>query len=182
MALLRRLLSSSWGLASVLTDCKVSVYHFHLPHNGIDETLVVTQNLVILGLIWLYDLVEVCIFKLVWVAFFKDVYKLCFCYESVSHFVNSSNHTNHLCDFAIFAEQKNELSFIEWFHFLAILLTTHLTCEASSIDRLVSRVFFVGINFLVFFVLHHVDFNVVKTTYIQALSFSITASWECFIE
>ena len=57
MALLRRLLSSSWSLASVLTDCKVSVYHFHLPLYGIDETLVVTQDLVILGLIWLNDLV-----------------------------------------------------------------------------------------------------------------------------
>ena len=57
MALLRRLLSSSWGLASVLTDCKVGVYHFHLPHYGINETLVVTQDLVILGLIWLNDLV-----------------------------------------------------------------------------------------------------------------------------
>ena len=57
MALLRRLLSSSWGLASVLTDRKVSIYHLHLPHYGIDETLVVTQNLVILGLIWLNDLV-----------------------------------------------------------------------------------------------------------------------------
>ena len=113
MALLRRLLSSSWGLASVLTDRKVSIYHLHLPHYGIDETLVVTQNLVILGLIWLDDLVQVCILKLFWIAFFKDVYELCFGYESVSHFVNGSDHTHHLGDFAIFAEQEDELCFIE---------------------------------------------------------------------
>ena len=57
MALLGRLFSPSWGLASVLTDRKVSIYHLYLPHYGIDETLVVTQNLVILGLICLYDFV-----------------------------------------------------------------------------------------------------------------------------
>ena len=107
------MLASSWGLASVFTDCKVGVYHFHLSHYGVHETLVVAQDLVILGLIWLNDLVQVCIFQLVWVAFFEDVDKLCFCYESVSHFVYGSDHAYHICDFAVFTEQEDELCFIE---------------------------------------------------------------------
>ena len=63
-----------------------------------------------------------------------------------------------------------------------IVLSSHLTSETGCIDRFICWVFFISIDFLVFVVLHHRHLNIEKSTNIQALSFSVAASGESFVE
>ena len=137
------------------------VDHFPLSNDVFNKALVVNQDLVLDRLIRLNDFTEISIFELLFEEHFDNVVQFSLGNEAVSLFIYLFDHPVHFVQLVFPKEKQYEFSLA--YRRKILLLSIHLPCESSCIDRIIVWVILVSINSLVCFVLKHVHFQVIET-------------------